>query len=404
MEESKPQKQKKERNNTALISVVLVVLTVLATGVFSFFRNLSTTDLIRNLVISCVGGLLVIFLMAQARLYKEYDYDNYEKEGRFLVMYLLGLAMAVACAYLPPSGWPFLVVFVSLALFSNSLIGLASGTLLLTVTMMLSAASMAMFVMYFVCGLVGVSLFRKLDDNYKIGIPLLISVMLLTVVETASVVIYANETLKPELFMIPMMNVAMSLILLLIILKVFSAVVIYRYRDKYMEINDPECELLVEMKNKSKESYYQAVHTAYFCDRIARRLNLDADATKAGGYYHKIGMIKDNNSFEQVAEIAIQYMFPPMTGRILQEFLDKKTPITKKETAVLLMSDAVVSSMLFLFSKEPSGTIDYDQVIDTVFKKKLETAVLKDCEISMAELTLMKKIFKEEKLYYDFLR
>ncbi len=404
MEESKPKKQKKERNNTTLIAVVLVFFTVFATGAFSFFRNMSTTDLIRNLVISCVGGLLVIFLMAQARIYKEYDYDNYEKEGRFLIMYLLGLAMAVACAYLPPSGWPFLVVFVSLALFSNSLIGLASGTLLLTVTMMLSAAPMAMFVMYFVCGLVGVSLFRKLDDNYKIGIPLLISVMLLTVVETASVVIYANETLKPELFMIPMMNVAMSLILLLIILKVFSAVVIYRYRDKYMEINDPECELLVEMKNKSKESYYQAVHTAYFCDRIARRLNLDADATKAGGYYHKIGMIKDNNSFEQVAEIAIQYVFPPMTGRILQEFLDKKTPIKKKETAVLLMSDAVVSSMLFLFSKESTGTIDYDQVIDTVFKKKLETAVLKDCEISMAELTVMKNIFKEEKLYYDFLR
>lgn len=404
MEEGKPQKQKKERSNTTLIAVVLVFLTVSATGAFSFLRNMSTTDLIRNLVISCVGGLLVIFLMAQARYYKEYDYDNDEKEGRFLAMYLLGLVMAVACAFLPPSGWPFLVVFVSLALFSNSLIGLASGTLLLTVTMMLSAAPMAMFVMYFVCGLVGVSLFRKLDDNYKIGIPLLISVMLLTVVETACVVIYANETLKPELFMIPMMNVVMSLILLLIILKVFSALVIYRYRDKYMEINDPECELLVEMKNKSKESYYQAVHTAYFCDRIARRLNLDADATKAGGYYHKIGMIKDDNSFEQVAEIAIQYMFPPMTGRILQEFLDKKTPITKKETAVLLMSDAVVSSILFLFSKEPSGTIDYEQVIDTVFKKKLETAVLKDCEISMAELTLMKKIFKEEKLYYDFLR
>ena len=360
-------------------------------------------DLIRNVVVSGMGSLLVVFLMAQARVYKEYDYDNYEMEGRFLVIYLLGLALAVACAYLPSSGWPYLVVFVSLALFSNTFIGLASGTLLLAITMMLSAAPVAMFIMYFVCGLVGVSLFRKLDDNYKIGIPLLISVMLLTAAETACIVIYANETLKPELFMIPMMNVVISLVLLLIILKLFSAVVIYRYRMKYMEINDPECGLLVEMKNKSKESYYQAVHTAYFCDRIARRLNLDADATKACGYYHNIGMIKDNNSFEQVAELAIQYVFPPMTGRILQEFLDKNVPIRKKETAVLLMSDAVISSILFLLSKE-KGPIDYEQVIDTVFKKKMESEVLKDCEITMAELTLMKKIFKEEKLYYDFLR
>jgi len=114
-------------------------------------------------------------------------------------------------------------------------------------------------------------------------------------------------------------------------------------------------------------------------------------------------MIKDNNSFEQVADLAIQYVFPPMTGRILQEFLDKNVPIRKKETAVLLMSDAVISSILFLLSKE-KGPIDYEQVIDTVFRKKIESDVLKDCEITMAELTLMKKIFKEEKLYYDFLR
>ncbi len=403
MEESKSKKQKKERSSATPVSVFLIFLTVLTVGIFSYLRELNNADIIRNLVIGCMGSLLVVFLMAQARLYKEYDYDNYEMDGRFLAIYLLGLIMAVACAYLPAAGWPFLVVFVSLALFSNTLIGLASGTLLLTVSMMLSAATMSTFVMYFVCGLVGVCLFRKLDDNYRIGIPLLISVMLLTVAETASVVIYANETLKPELFMIPMMNVAISLILLLIILKLFSALVIYRYRDKYMEINDPEFELLVEMKNKSKESYYQAVHTAYFCDRIARRLNLDADATKACGYYHKIGMIKDNNSFEQVAELAVQYVFPPVTGRILQEFLDKNVPVIKKETAVLLMSDAVISSILFLLSKE-KGTIDYDQVIETVFKKKIESDVLKDCEITMSELTLMKKIFKEEKLYYDFLR
>lgn len=394
---------KKERGNQGLVFCVLVAVTVLVTGGFSFLRGLGNVELVRNLVISGMGSLLVIFLMAQARLYGEYDYDNEEKEFRFLLIYLMGLIMAVACAYLPPSGWPFLVVFVSLALFSNSLIGLAAGTLLLLVTMMLSAASLSMFVMYFVCGFVGTGLFRKLDDTYKIGIPLFISALLLTVAETASVVIYANETLKPELFIIPMMNVVISLVLLLIILKLFSAVVIYRYRDKYMEINDPECELLVEMKSKSKESYYQAVHTAYFCDRIAKRLHLDAEAAKAGGYYHKIGMIMEDNSFAQVAELTQRYAFPPMAERILQEFLDINVPVTKKETAVLIMSDAVISAILFLQSRE-KGTIDYEQVIETVFKKKLDSDVLKDCEITMAELTLMKKIFKEEKLYYDFLR
>lgn len=43
-------------------------------------------------------------------------------------------------------------------------------------------------------------------------------------------------------------------------------------------------------------------------------------------------------------------------------------------------------------------------MIETVFKKKLESMQLWDCDITLEELTAMKNLFKEEKLYYDFLR
>jgi hypothetical protein len=59
---------------------------------------------------------------------------------------------------------------------------------------------------------------------------------------------------------------------------------------------------------------------------------------------------------------------------------------------------------LYLFEKDPRAQLDYKKLIDTVFKKKLETDELWDNEISLAQLYEMKKIFVEEKLYYDFLR
>ncbi len=83
--------------------------------------------------------------------------------------------------------------------------------------------------------------------------------------------------------------------------------------------------------------------------------------------------------------------------------MDKTAPIKQKETAVLLMSDAVISSILYLFAQN-SDVPDYDKIIDTVFKQKLESNVLQVCSITLEELYRMKKIFKEEKLYYDFLR
>lgn len=388
---------------TFFISTVMFFITVLSVCGLSYLKGLDATSIIRNTVMGAMGIFVVLFLMAQAKDRALYDYDNRTHYGRFFMVYLICFALAAACAYLPAAGWPFLVIFVMLSLFSNTMIGVAAGTLLLLLSVMLSGSGMEIFMLYFVCGMAGACLFGGLDDSYRIGVPVTVSILLLFVGETACVVLYANETLKPELFLIPVINVIISIVLLLLILKLFSAMVIYRYRDKYMEINDPECVLLVELKNHSKEEYYQAVHTAYFCDRIARKLALDADAAKAGGYYHRIGLLKGSNSWEQVKEMADAHAFPPAARQVLQEYLDKDTPIRQKETAVLLLSDAIVSSMLFLFARE-QGNLDYDQIIDTVFRKKLETPALQECRISMDEISRMKKIFKEEKLYYDFLR
>lgn len=383
---------------------VMFFITVLFSCLFSFLKGLGMAEIIRNTVMIGIGSLALLMLFAQAREKKAFDYDNGENPGRFLVIYLFCLVLASSCGYLPAAGWPFLAVFVVLSLFSNTLIGICAGTVLLAVSVLLSGSGIEIFLMYFLCGVAGSVLFRGLDQTYRIGIPLAASLLLLLTAETACVVLYENEHLKFALFQIPLLNVLISLILLLIILKIFSAAVIFRYRDKYMEINDPECALLVELKNKSKEEYYQAVHTAYFCDRIARRLDLDADALKAGGYYHRIGLLSGENTWEEVEKLTTAYHFPPAVNDLLKEYLDRSTTIKSKETAVLMLSDAVVSSMLFLFARNQGGSIDYNQVIETVFKKKLETPLLWECTISMEEITRMKNLFKEEKLYYDFLR
>lgn len=396
---------KKNRcEHTFFQKAVIFFITVLLVCVFSYIKGAHAADIIRNTVLSGMGVFAMLLFMAQAKEGRLFDYDNQEHCSRFFILYLFCLVLAVSCGYLPAAGWPFLVIFVALSLFSNALIGISAGTLLLTISILLSESGMGVFVLYFVCGLAGVSFFQGLNDAYKIGIPIVCSALLLLTGETAGIVLYANETLKPELFLIPLMNVIITIVLLLIILKIFSSLVIYRYRDKYMEINDPEFALLVQLKNHSKEEYYQAVHTAYFCDRIAKKLGLDAEAAKAGGYYHRIGLLFQKNTWARVEETTDEYGFPPAARQILKEYLDKSTPIRQKETAVLVLSDAVVSSILFLFARKQNEELDYDQIIETVFKKKMETMQLSECSISMEEVTKMKTIFKEEKLYYDFLR
>lgn len=394
----------KKNSRTGLCAVILLFVTLAGVFLLCFLKGYARIDVLRNLVLSGMGCFGVLFVLVQATEKHLYEYDNEEHLLRFAGLYAVCFILAAACSYLPSAGWPFLTVFVLLSLFSNTLIGVCAGGLLLAVSVLLASCGTEVFVLYFTCGMIGASLFKRLNDKEKLIVPVLLSVFFLLVGETACVVIYANQTLRWELFLVPFMNVIINILLLFILLKVFSNMVIYKYRDKYMEINDQECALLVELKSYSKEEYYRAVHTAYFCDRIAKKLNLDADAAKAGGYYHRIGILKGEVTLDKTEELLSSYEFPPAAIRLLSEYLSPKILLKSKEAAVLLLSDTVISTLLLLIAQNPQVKIDYDELIDKLFQQKLESSILKECNITMGELTEMKNTFKEEKLYYDFLR
>lgn len=389
---------------TFFIAPAVFLMIFLGTGFFSLLYGLDEPSILRNSVAAGMGIGIVLFLMAQAKEYDLYDYDNRDYYGRLFLCFLTGFLNAVVCAKLPAGGWPYVPLFVLLALFSNSLIGVCSGSVLLMISVLLSGAGVGVFFLYFISGTAAVCVFRKINGNYKVGVPIIVSMIVLMVSLTAELILFENEKLNPDMLLIPFTNLALTCILLIVILKLFFYLVIYKYRERYMEINDPECPLLVQLKEHSKEEYYRAVHTAYLSDKISKKLGFDDQAAKAGGYYHRIGCLQGENSWENVRDICLEYEFPPEVLAILQEFLQNNGKILHKESAVLYFADAVVSSILFLISKDADAKLDYDQIIDTIFRKKQDEACFNDCEISLRELNQMKIIFKEEKLYYDFLR
>lgn len=391
-----------------LTECLLMLASVAGVWLIGTLFQAGQDTLLRNMVISALGMAILGLLIRQETAEHLLQYDNGEHLMRLLACLGICLIVALACVFLPAGSWPFLVIYITLALYGSTFIGVAAGSVLLTVTVLASGAGVNILVMYLISGIIGVSLFRQLDTEFKVGVPLVISLMALLVCVTANVVLFANERLEPELLVIPAANVIISGILLLGILKVFSQSVIYRYRVIYMELTAPECELLSRLKEEARAEYYQSMHTSYFCERIAGRLELDAQAVKAAGFYHKIGVLYQDSSPEdrsrELLTMFEEQHFPPVMQEILREYLLADYPVKRKETAVLIMADAVTASIIHLLSAGKERELDYDKIIDSVFRIKLDSGVLSQCLISMREITQMKKIFKEEKLYYDFLR
>ena len=395
--------ENKNREPVYLVNSILVVITVLLVTAGGFLKHAGGAELLRNAILAGTGAFLTCFLFLSEKDRLSEKNASPARTSRFAISYGICLAVSLCCAFLPPAGWPFLVVFVMMSLFCGFLPGICGGISFLTFSVLLAGADISIFALYVLTGLLGVCLFSRLDEKYRIALPLFVSLSFLFAAETACVVLFANETLKWELFLIPALNVIISLILLLILLKVYSGMEIFKYRIKYLEINDQEFELLVNIKEKDKNAYYRAVHAAYFSERIAQALSLDADAAKTAAYYANAGILYKEPEKDLEKEF-VSYGFPPYARQLLRELTGKNTGIRHKEAAVVYMADAVISSILYLFEKKQDTKTDYAAVIETVFQKKWESGSLKNSELTFAEWNRMKKIFKEEKLYYDFLR
>ncbi len=398
-----------EKSKTIVWKKILIFgMMFLISGLIALAGSLlygnNTEEQIRNVVMVMTGTGVVIFAFLMSELNGLFIYRNEGKYSRFALMYLGGLIASVFLPYLPITGWPFLVIFVLLGVFSNGVTGVTAGSACLLMSVNFSGGGFSIFWLYFISGVVGILVFSRLNDEFHVGLPMFISLSILTLCLTANVILFSAEKLSPGQFTIPMINLGVCFILLLVSLKMFSTAVIHRNREKYMDINDPEFPLLVQLKDMSKEEYYHAIHTAYLSDRIARRLGFDDAAAKACAYYHRIGKLRGDNTWENVSAVCSEYHFPPNTKKILKEYVDESEKIVSRETTVVLFADCIVSSIQYLFEKDPKAKLDYVQIIDTVFQKKMETDELWGNEISLAQIHEMKKIFIEEKLYYDFLR
>jgi membrane-associated HD superfamily phosphohydrolase len=185
----------------------------------------------------------------------------------------------------------------------------------------------------------------------------------------------------------------------------FGIYVIRKSNDNYMEINDSAYPLLVKLRETNKDEYFRAVHTAYLAERIALALGLNDRAVKNVSYYHRIGVLEEKQSWDDVKHIYIENNFPHEAVDFLQEYIE--APVGKVrscECFAVYISETVITAINYLIKKDKEAKIDYDKLIDKIFDEKEAKGQLMDYNVTYRQNDQMKKILKKEKLYYDFLR
>ncbi len=385
------------------MSLLTAMLPALIYFIYCFMRNQLGDTFMSNVVRLLLMAVVFLFVLLIAFYKKGFYYGNQEYPGRFLAVYGAGLFLTVLNCFLPDKLWLFLPLAVMLVLSSGLQTGICAYMLLLYLQVLMAGSHPEVFFAYACIGMIGITLFSHLDIDFLFGVPLFSGLVLLFASLLAMEYAVCGY-LHFDAFLYAAINVFVSFLIITFALKYVSYHILHKNRDKYQEINDPEYALLTELKKTSQRSYYHAVHTAYFSEKIARTIGADEMLAKAGGYYHKIGKMRGTNNLKNALEIAKEYHFPPQLVQLLKEYGGKNTVLRSKEAAIVVLSDAMVSSVMFLFEKDRNAVLDYEQIVSVVFKKQMDSGLLDHCDLTMDQLRQIRTMFTEETLYYDFLR
>ncbi len=156
----------------------------------------------------------------------------------------------------------------------------------------------------------------------------------------------------------------------------------------YTSYCDEKSELLLELRAKNRSAYAQAVLVGKLASETAKAIGLNAELTKAGGLYRRIGKIKEENDDFSSTEIAKAYNFPQQLIYLMEQL--NHNIIEQKEAALLLITDGVISYYSIVRHVQKND-IPVEKIVDTIVSKKIFQGEFNETALSMQECFLLRE-------------
>lgn len=397
---------REKRGFWALIISFIINLSVfiLWTMLWGLLQSAKLSTILGNLLLDVIGAFIITFSFWASYTRRDLlGWNEWHPVRYSLVTGICAMAFGTM-PYIPFLTAPIGAVSVILTLFSGGFCGMAAYLFLVIQYVLLNGPAMEQVIVLILTGLMGVVLFRSIDRELRYGGLLFVYLVSDFVCYSVYYVMTSKGAALGDALLYTGIRLFSELIIILLCLKILGKYFIYRDEDFFAIINNPEYSLLSQLKGVSKEAYFHAIHTAYLSEKISRKIRINVPLTKAGGYYHKIGILQGEDSIQNTIHVGSVSHFPKTLIRLLKEYGAKNPSRISKEAAVVQLSDAVVSSISYMFLKDKNAVLNYEKIIDVIIRKKMDSRDWNGCELTMEELCKIKEGFAEEKLYYDFLR
>lgn len=377
----KRNQQPVRQNDKGIVRYLIIALAFLipmaGAALKGVLRQETTEQMVQGLILTALFSFLVL---GKAVCKKE--------EVWFYQCLLISYAVSVLCYFLPVAGWPYGLVFVIWTLYASTLDACIYPSLLLVILAFFKASGNGMeWLAYFFLGLTACILFSRWKEEKNTNYSLIVFGCCFLICQCVFSVLSRGIRIDLERLIILIANLLITLILCVVILKGYLRNILERYSDAYSILNEPTNPLLEEFKELQPKEYMLRIHIAYFCERIAKQIGIAAEPIRCATLYMTMQDKAD---------------FPPKVREIWEEYKGKTKDLITTETLVLMTSEKVVTALSTYIEKHGKKD-NYQAEIHAILNLIENKQLCYQSHVTYRDWQRIKKVFLEEKLYYDFL-
>lgn len=311
-------------------------------------------------------------------------------------VYLVGMAGACVAAFFPAYTAPVMAIGILCNGTFSTKIGAAMGVYFAVLAAVFCGTGLYTMAAYVTLAVVSIFLAElALDGRLRIWVGMLI--ISLSVVLPVCCCYLDTHMLQPQVIMITLPGSILTLLVVHILPGLRNRV--QTEEEIGLDtIMDKQYHLQKMIEKYSSVDYDHALRVSRLAAKVAGKLGADEKLTMAGGFYYRIGKLEGEPFIENGVRIAQQNCFPERLVQILEEYNGINRAPGTLESAIVQISDMIVTKFDLLDKDTFSAGWNRDIVIYQTMNEKSSEGLYDHCGLSMNQFLKIRELLVKEEI------
>ncbi len=376
----------------------LIFITFLGGVLFGLLHRLHFGGILVIGFLDVLFAVLFIVFLESDRLHRGDKPDTTEDYQRICLYYTAGMVVMLGASFLPAYTVPVIAISFLLAAGLNREQALVIALFLnaqLAIANQMTAQVLSCYLLMTLLGVILTSMYEK-KENRKY-----VEMMMLAVSVAIPILFSYLESGVPtwKLLLCVFLSGAVGMLSMHFLYDGLHRRLIWSDEISLDTIVDPSYHLVKEIKKYSQADYNHAIRVSRIAAHCAATVKADVKLSAVAGFYYRLGTFGGEPIVENGVKIAQNNCFPHTIITILSEYNGIQYPISSIESAIVHMTDTVVTKFELLDRTTLSSTWNRDMVIYQTLNDNSSSGIYDSSGLTMNQfLKIREYLAKEEEL------